>query len=230
MVEPSQKPALTSPEEEPLAGAKKIVDIFQKIGGVGGALAAVVSKALENKWAFGGGLCLCILSAGWYFISRWQRRRRRQKAPPVHLESTNKAFLRGLLPFEKGEALLGRDGDLRQILVKITSSEFRFGYISGEAGSGKTSLLRAGLLSEAEKAGLWIVYTPKPSVNPVAAITKALQAEFADPPLEAGSSLRELVAEVGRRLQGRRLLLVCDQFEEFFVANRTLASRRPFIR
>ena len=108
-----------------------------------------------------------------YYTDRmlW-RRRQRQKVPPVHLEPTSKAFLRGLLPFEKGEALLGRDGDLRQVLAKVTSSEFRFSYISGEAGSGKTSLLRAGLLSEAEKAGLWIIYTSKPGAEPACGLAQ----------------------------------------------------------
>src|SRR5436305_4415635 len=202
MSEPKEKPAPASPDG-PMAGAKKLVDILQVIGGVGGALAAVASKALENKLFFAVGLVLCLLSAGWYGLSRWLRRRQRQKVPPVHLEPTSKAFLRGLLPFEKGEALLGRDGDLRQVLAKVTSSEFRFSYISGEAGSGKTSLLRAGLLSEAEKAGLWIIYTSKPGAEPAVAIAKELRAALNETSLEVGPSLREMLAAVSSRFENR---------------------------
>ena len=74
MSEPKEKPAPASPDG-PMAGAKKLVDILQVIGGVGGALAAVASKALENKLFFAVGLVLCLLSAGWYGLSRWLRRR-----------------------------------------------------------------------------------------------------------------------------------------------------------
>ncbi len=230
MEEPGQKPA-ASAASGPLQASKKAADALQTVVTIGGTVATALGISTKGKpWSLWLGLALLLLSAGWFGFTRWRRRRRRQQVDLPPVAPSRGAYLRGLLPFEQGESLLGRSGDLRQILAKVTSSEFRFGYVSGEAGSGKTSLLRAGLIAEVEKAQAIVVYVSKPGADPAAAIAKAVQRKLGDPPLPESSSLHALLSTAQARLPGQRILVVCDQFEEFCIANRTQRSREPFLQ
>jgi len=58
----------------------------------------------------------------------------------------------GLRPFERGEDLLffGRDEQVDQLLDKLDDSHFLA--VLGSSGSGKSSLVRAGLLPAAAPA------------------------------------------------------------------------------
>jgi hypothetical protein len=49
-------------------------------------------------------------------------------------------------------------------------------------------------------------------------------------PEDRDAPLRELVSTAMQGRKDARLMIVCDQFEEFFIAQRTLAGREPFIR
>lgn len=231
MAEPSPKPAEPS-SAGPAQIWKKITDSLQTALAIGGAIAAALGVSQKERWALWIGSAVLLLSALWFGFARWRRARLRRKLQPSPVTPTSGAYIRGLLPFGQGESLLGRQGDLRQLLTKVSSSEFRFGYLSGEAGCGKTSLLRAGLLAEAEKAptSLAVVYIPKPGTDPVATIAKAVRQKLGDPPLGDSATLHDFLVVAQARLQGRRLLVVCDQFEEFFLANRTPRSREPFLR
>jgi hypothetical protein len=140
-------------------------------------------------------------------------------APPPQepVPSGRKVYLRGLHPFEQGEALLGRGADLGQILVTVTSPEFRFGF-SGEAGCGKTSLQRAGIIGRPRRQVLAVIYVDKPGADPAAAVARAVQKRLGDQPLEAAPSLHDLVAAALLRLPGRPLW--CAPLEEQEMATR----------
>jgi WD40 repeat protein len=141
-----------------------------------------------------------------------------------------RAYLRGLLPFERGETLLGRDGDVQRVLALVTSTEFRFGYLSGEAGSGKTSLLRAGIVPQAESQGRGVIYIPRTGNTPRTSLLQALEKQF---PGAAGAgegrSLRASLTATVRSQNIPHLLIVFDQFEEFLIANPTRSTRAPFL-
>jgi WD40 repeat protein len=111
------------------------------------------------------------------------------------------------------------------------SDGFRFGYLSGEAGSGKTSLLRAGVLNKLEGQGLSVVYVPRAGESPQSSLLQALIRKFADGiGVGDSASLREVLSAVVRAHPTQRLLVVWDQFEEFFIANPGRPAREPFLR
>src|SRR5204862_491854 len=120
--EPGQKPAERSPRGF-LAGFKKITDTVSLVtSGIGALTAAVVKlNADRHQWVFWLGLSVFLLSGAWFLCNRWWRRRHRQKLTFPQVAPSPGAYLRGLLPFEKGETLLGRATELRQIVAKVTS-------------------------------------------------------------------------------------------------------------
>ena len=65
--------------------------------------------------------------------------------------------IRGLVPFDERDksafATLGRKSDISRIVQSLLLRERRFVCVYGESGSGKTSLLRAGVLPELKDQG-----------------------------------------------------------------------------
>ncbi|MHB8069694.1 MAG: ATP-binding protein [Desulfobaccales bacterium] len=221
-----QKPP--SPKSSPrpsilrdLLGSNEIVRLCTYLFGIVGALTSLVSAFKKQPVVFSVGVAILLLTAAWHLFNRWRLRRL-----PAKLEISTpegpRAYLRGLLPFERGEKLLGRDGDIQRVITLITSADFRFGYLSGEAGSGKTSLLRAGVVPQAEQQGLSVVYVPRPGLNPQASLLQALTKQFpgAVDNGDTGSLLTTLFATV-KSQNIQRLLIIWDQFEEFLIANPT---------
>lgn len=138
------------------------------------------------------------------------------------------ATLRGLLPFEDGQELPGRARDLQDLFTLITSTRFRFGVLWGELGSGKTSLLRAGLVPKLRNDKFLPIYVDRPTKNPQDTIWSALQKENlgVDKPKAKLSNhlLKSAVPE------GKKLVIILDQFEEYFLTNRTPESRTDFVK
>ena len=75
----------------------------------------------------------------------------------------------GLRPFEEKDALLffGRDVHIRDLLTKLENKQ-RFISVIGASGSGKSSLVRAGLIPALHRGALasaghrWQVHITKP--------------------------------------------------------------------
>ena len=175
-------------------------------------------------------ILLTLASLVWFLYQR--RKARRKPRPPkiVNPASNPKAYLRGLLAFEKGESLLGRDSDVGRLLAVIYSPEFTFGYVSGDAGVGKTSLLRAGILSQAPPPEWLAVYVPRPTLQPVQAITKCLLQGIPNVPGDGTpKNLTEAFAAVSKATSKTSILLILDQFEEFFLAFPTRPERLPIL-
>ncbi len=147
----------------------------------------------------------------------------------------------GLRPFEPDESHLffGRAGQSDELLRRL--QENRFVAVVGSSGSGKSSLVRAGLLPSLyggvlRSAGSgWRVAVCRPGGDPMGNLARALNEpgvlrdQEPDPivvtvteaMLRRGAlGLIETVAEA--RLPGREnLLVVVDQFEEIFRFRRT---------
>ncbi len=143
----------------------------------------------------------------------------------------------GLRPFEKEENHLffGRDGQSDELLSRLRKN--RFLAVVGTSGSGKSSLVRAGLLPGLEggmmlKAGThWRTAIFRPGNHPIANLAKALNEAdvysknggetvthqiFTETALRRGAvGLIEAVTDA-RLPQNEKLLLVVDQFEELF--------------
>ncbi len=126
----------------------------------------------------------------------------------------------GLRPFDTAEAHLffGRDQQVLDLADRLGRNHFVA--VLGLSGSGKSSLVRAGLIPAIERGRLlepgrtWRVAVTRPSGSPFA----NLAAELACDPAELRSSSYGLIDWARRSLNASQqsLLLVVDQFEELF--------------
>ncbi len=117
-------------------------------------------------------------------------------------------------------------------LLMETLGQANFVPIIGASGSGKSSVVRAGLIPQLEKNG-WRVLEPiMPGVEPLAELKRALTGLFERTEVREVYSLIETdgLPPVIRRLSGsERLLLMVDQFEEVFTLCPKEEERRRFL-
>ncbi len=156
----------------------------------------------------------------------------------MQLRQTSNPFP-GLRPFETDEYRLffGREGQSDELLARLQRSHFLA--VVGTSGSGKSSLIRAGLLP-ALRGGLmagagsgWRIAVMRPGGDPIGNCARELakrdvllQAGGGLPPAEAEAVIEATlragslglvdVARQGRLDEHEKLLLVVDQFEELF--------------
>jgi energy-coupling factor transporter ATP-binding protein EcfA2 len=155
---------------------------------------------------------------------------------------------RGLQVFEEEHArfFFGRDA-LTQHLVEQLRQD-RFLAVIGPSGSGKSSLVRAGLVPQV-RAGAppasehWPIVVFKPGPHPLAALTARMLPHLggSPDPLATRRSLLESLRVDERGLHNavqvalaagpdnQRLMLVIDQFEELFTLCRDESARSGFI-
>ncbi len=140
---------------------------------------------------------------------------------------------RGLEPFEEDQAkfFFGR----RKVVENVWKILDRGNFVAviGASGSGKSSVVRAGLAPWL-KAGGWHIMVMKPGVSPLAKLATVFEPFF-----ENTRSKRQLDIAINIEPQGlrqvanhlsssQRFLLVVDQFEEVFTLSR-LEDRNRFI-
>jgi len=130
----------------------------------------------------------------------------------------------GMVPFseEDSERFFGREREAQELLERLRLHPFLC--VIGPSGSGKSSLVFAGLVPALRKSGLfgpggWLVRTVRPGEVPLAALAAALGGD----PANLAETVPALLAT---EPDGRRLLLVVDQFEELFTLAR--ADVEPF--
>jgi WD40 repeat protein len=111
-------------------------------------------------------------------------------------------------------------------------AQHRFVAVVGASGSGKSSLLRAGLLPAMDVGGgRWHTVLISPGARPLHELAKGVAARFGGDPVALSpdrlpSLMRELLAEQA----DDRCLLVVDQFEEVFSLCQDTSERELFIR
>ncbi|HSR53087.1 MAG TPA: protein kinase [Acidobacteriota bacterium] len=189
------------------------------------ALAGLATSAL-HYWLLGpgGGWVLSGLAVAALGLALGLRYRRSRPTPPVLDGST--AF-RGLVPFLEAdrERFFGRATDVEAIMPLLLDAEFRFGVLHGESGAGKTSLLRAGLMPRLRELGFLPLLT-RSYRNPIRSILAQLS-KIAGGAADQSAPAIEQMRRAARSL-GTDLVVICDQFEEFFI-HRSPEQGRPFL-
>jgi formylglycine-generating enzyme required for sulfatase activity len=120
----------------------------------------------------------------------------------------------GMVPYSPSDArfFYGRDVEIRQMLQLLRHQRCLF--VIGPSGSGKSSLVSAGLLPQLSTSsyfptGYWLVNVVRPGNQP----WQSLAALIGGDPNQPAQPLADLLA---RHPPAQRLLLVIDQFEEVF--------------
>jgi WD40 repeat protein len=170
---------------------------------------------------------------GWELCQRWREKRL------VHWSSPQSPYA-GLEPYGADRSLVffGRDLEIEELGERLTASgvaaETRFIALVGPSGSGKSSLIQAGLLPLLPAT--WTIVGPiQPGADPFLALAACLVAQH-DPQAANGSASircaqelrtdaaglrshpqarpRTLLAHLTTLAQGGRMLAVIDQWEE----------------
>jgi len=141
----------------------------------------------------------------------------------------------GLRPFRRDESILffGRQEHVDELLGRLEETSFLA--VVGLSGSGKSSLVLAGLVPALERGHLgasgplWQIVEMRPGSDPLGALTAALDQALGESPGRA-SRLRSgrlglVDAASAGRTPGANLLLVVDQFEELFRFQRDFEER-----
>jgi DNA-binding SARP family transcriptional activator len=147
-------------------------------------------------------------------------------AIPTGVEVVNP--YKGLRAFQEADAadFFGREALVEQLVAGLADS--RFLAVVGPSGSGKSSVVRAGLIPALRDGAIpgsekWFVAEMMPGSHPLEELELALWPIAVDPPpslvepMQKGT--RGLLRTIRRVLpdeEGAELLLVIDQFEELF--------------
>ena len=149
---------------------------------------------------------------------------------------------KGLRAFDEADApdFFGRADLVEQVLGRLagTDPSSRLVLVVGGSGTGKSSVVRAGLLPRLRQGAVdgsaaWFITTMLPGASPFEALAEALRQVavvetdgLADELAEDGRSIDRVI----RRLlpEDGQMLLVVDQFEELFtVGERARPARLP---
>ena len=148
---------------------------------------------------------------------------------------------KGLRPFQEADApdFYGREALAADLAHRLAAS--RFLAVVGPSGSGKSSVVRAGLLPALRRGAVpgsenWFVATMTPGSAPLQALEQALWPVAVDPPpnlLEPLHRDTEGLLRTIRRIlpdvENGQLLLVIDQFEELFTLVEDAQQRTFFL-
>jgi WD40 repeat protein len=170
---------------------------------------------------------------------------RREDAPAAGLCS-----YKGLNYFDESDAdfFVGREALTAKLMDRVLTltsirspHETRFLAVVGASGSGKSSLVRAGLVSALRwnKASTdWRIHILTPTAYPLESLARTLTHEsnsviatatLMDDLARDERSLQIFTKQILASLNGSRLLLVVDQFEELFALCRLEEERVAFI-
>lgn len=150
----------------------------------------------------------------------------------------------GLASFDEGDArnFFGREALIEEFIVKLTDRAIltRALMVVGASGSGKSSVVRAGLIPALRHGAIrgskkWFITTLVPGVDPFASLIAAL-GRVSVREFDIGAMLSRdsfgLSRAIDRCLPNEpdcELLLVVDQFEELFTLCSDAAQRRAWI-
>lgn len=143
----------------------------------------------------------------------------------------------GLRPFDEPDAYLffGREAQVSKLLGRLRTQ--RFVAVVGTSGSGKSSLVRAGLQAALHRGSMsgagsrWRIAVMRPESTPITNLARALDTVglpgYAEGRTNAGDGLTRAILDRGSLglvdvvaqatdQAGTRVLIIVDQFEELF--------------
>ncbi|HKQ51189.1 MAG TPA: TIR domain-containing protein, partial [Pyrinomonadaceae bacterium] len=150
---------------------------------------------------------------------------------------------RGLRPFdeEHAEYFFGREGDIQRLIEKLKTT--RFLAVLGASGSGKSSLVRAGVVPRLKRGVLpesdtWTIRVFTPTAYPLSNLAANLLRLY--PQQSMNRTLDELNEDertlhlavqlaTAERPAGERVVWVVDQFEEIFTLCNDEKERAQFL-
>jgi WD40 repeat protein len=122
-----------------------------------------------------------------------------------------------MLPFssELTDHFYGRRQEVDKIVARLRLDNQRRLFIIGPSGSGKSSLVQAGVIPRLRTTSLftpdhWLVINLRPGLSPMRTLISELQAALNS----SASEVSEILSE--GQLQSKRALVVLDQLEEVF--------------
>ena len=149
----------------------------------------------------------------------------------------------GLRAFTESDAAAfhGRSRSVDELLGRLRDPDLRLLAVVGPSGSGKSSVVRAGLLPAVRSGALpgsssWFVTTMTPGTRPFESLETALLRIAVNPPAALVEQLRDGARGITRGLKralpgdGSTILVVIDQLEELFAGNVPPAERDLFLR
>ena len=149
---------------------------------------------------------------------------------------------KGLLPFDEADATLfhGREQMIHEMLINLRENNQRFLAVVGPSGSGKSSLVKAGILpglrrGAVQNAEQWFYIRMTPGSDPFGKLTEALLQVLIDPVEDLEKNLRTETHALNKFVQTKRpltdsdLLIFIDQFEEIFTLVEDEAERAAFL-
>lgn len=153
---------------------------------------------------------------------------------------------KGLQAFQEGDAhdFFGREAVVEQILSRLREETDKSICltVTGSSGSGKSSLVRAGLLPVIRIGGLpgsdqWYITDMTPGEQPFTSLAAALMRIAVVPSADRMARLQEnpddfpaMLRQIMPAGQDARMLLFIDQFEELFALVEDETVRSSFIR
>ncbi len=181
-------------------------------------------------------------------LAEWRRalgRPSASAAAPARVLTEADNPYKGLRAFTAADAedFFGREALVQQLLVRLGEGGdlARFLAVIGPSGSGKSSVVKAGLLPALRRGGLpgseqWFIVECAPGPRPFEALESALLRVAVNPPASLLEQLRDgergLLRAVERCLPPEaavQLVLVLDQFEEVFTLAEAEAERAQLL-
>jgi WD40 repeat protein/serine/threonine protein kinase len=160
--------------------------------------------------------------------------------PAIDLSALSNPY-KGLRSFEEADALdfFGRDALIGTLLDRLREAHWasRFLAVVGPSGSGKSSVVKAGLIPALRHGGVdgsetWFIVEMVPGVHPLRSLETALLSVSHRPPPDLRDRLamdeQALVAIVNRSVKNE-VLFVIDQFEEVYTLCEDEDERGQFL-
>jgi hypothetical protein len=190
---------------------------------LGNSIESLLGFQLQPPWLLKALLVsTAVLIAGAQIVAEWHANRnvRRAQALAVKVEAVPEGYFRigPYLDTAEDRAKFDRADRIHEKALNwLRSADATPLYLTGDSGSGKSSVLNAFVLPALRKDG-WTIVEARAWQNPEAALTDAITKLALARKWRLGdaANLRGLLETLARRAENG-LLLVLDQFEEFVI-------------